>query len=79
MTGILDNGHDGRAADEIDADVLEETGREQRLDRAIGLAAVELVANLELKIRANGLRLDAAIALDVDIANDLSLGRLSER
>ncbi len=76
--GIFNDRHNRGRADEIDAHVLEEARRKQRLDRTVDLAAIESVANRELKIGAHRLGLDAAIALDVDVSHDLRMCGLSE-
>ena len=63
---ILDDGdhHIGAAA--VDAHVGEEAGGKQRLDGAVDLARIVGVARRELEVGADGLRLDAPVAVHID-------------
>ena len=58
--------HDEPFAGAIDRDLVEQAGCDQRLQRGIARSVVESSVGRGVKIGANGLGIDAAVALDDD-------------
>jgi hypothetical protein len=69
---ILHNGHDQIVAFATKADVGEQAGGEQVLERLVDARCVEPVTRAELHVRQDGFGLDALIALDPDIGDRLA-------
>ena len=70
----FDHGHDQLAARLGDADVLEQAGGVERLQRGVDLGGIEALAGRHLEIGADGVGFDAAVALDHDRARGRRLG-----
>jgi hypothetical protein len=62
----LDDRDDDAPADLVDADVLVETGRVERLQGLVDLHGVEPLARTEAEIAADGIGVDPLVALHVD-------------
>ena len=69
--GVLDHAHDDGGAAPLDPDVGEDAGGKQRLDRLVDLGRIVGAALAELQVGADGLRLDGAVARDLDGGNGL--------
>ena len=58
--------HDQPFAGALDRDLVEQAGRQQRLERRVARGFVEAPVGRGMEIGAHGLGVDAAIALDLD-------------
>ena len=65
-TGRFGQMHDQPFAGAIDRHLVEQAGRDQRLQRRVARGVVEPSVGRGVKIRAHGLGVDAAIAFDDD-------------
>ncbi len=73
---VLDDDDDNSAAVAADADILEQAGGEQDLQRFVDLGGIVTVAGRKGEVSADRLRLDALVAFDT---NGLDRGALSVR
>ena len=67
--GVLDHRDEDAGAVAIDAHVREQAGGEQRLDGLVDFARIVGIADVELEVGADRLRLDAAVAGHADVAD----------
>ena len=72
---VFDHGHQQTAAGLADPHVLEQAGLDQRLQAVIDLRLIQASAGTRLEIGADGLDLDAPVALDLDRSHGLGGSR----
>ena len=72
---VFDHGDNDLAARPADSDVLKQAGFDQRFQAVIDSPLVEDAVGSRLEIGADGLKLDAPVALDHDRLNGLGGGR----
>ena len=71
---VLDHRHDQPIALAAQRDVVEQTGCEQVLERAVELDRIERIAHRDREIAADRRRLDPLIALDLDLLDHAPRG-----
>ena len=64
--GILDHRHQNPIGPGCDPDVLEQAGRVEPLEGRVDLGRVQPLAGSDAEIGANRIRLDTAVAFDID-------------
>ena len=69
---VFHHGDDQPATGLVDAHVLEQTGLDQRFQTVVNPTLIEPTAGTGLKVRTNGLHLDAAVSFDHDRTGALS-------